>query len=78
MKPTRKLYYPLDITPVVKADDMDWWLSQDIQREIMKKRGKYVSLSKIGRVASRYGLVRKTTYGFKLYHRKLVDILCEG
>jgi hypothetical protein len=51
-------------------------LSQDIQEEVIR-RGKYVSLSKIGRIANEYGLVKKTSYGFKLYHKKLVDILCE-
>jgi hypothetical protein len=76
MKPTHKLYYPVDTTPTVKATDTEWWLSQDIQREVMK-RGKYVSLPKIGRIANAYGLAKKTTYGFKLYHKKLVDILCD-
>jgi Zn-dependent peptidase ImmA (M78 family) len=75
MKPTHKLYYPLDPTPTVKAADTEWWLSTDIQREVAKK-GKYVSLPRIGRIANRHGLVKKTTYGFKLYHKKLVDIIC--
>lgn len=77
MKPTHKLYYPLDNTPTVKATDTEWWLSEDIQREVMR-RGKRVSLSKIGRIANEYGLVKKTTYGFNLYHKKIVDIICEG
>ncbi len=76
MKPTRSLYYP-DTTPTVKATDTEWWLSQDIQKEVLKRSSKYVSLSKIGRIANEYGLAKKTTFGFKLYHKKLVDILCD-
>jgi hypothetical protein len=76
MKPTHKLYYPLDITPTVKATDTEWWLSTDIQREVAK-RGKYVSLPRIGRIANKYNLVKKTTYGFKLYHKDLIDIICD-
>jgi hypothetical protein len=75
MKPTHKLYYPLDPTPTVKSADTEWWLSTDIQKEVMK-RGKYVSLPRIGRIANKYGLVKKTTYGFKLYHKDLIDIIC--
>ncbi|MBX0312484.1 MAG: hypothetical protein JHC31_12055 [Sulfurihydrogenibium sp.] len=75
MKPTRKLYYPLDITPTVKPKDIDWWIAQDIQREYIRRKNQYISLTKIGRIAKKNNLVKKTTYGFKLYHKKLVDLL---
>lgn len=77
MKPTHKLYYPLDSTPTVKPKDTDWWIAQDIQKEVLKRKNQYISLTKIGRIAKKHDLVKKTTYGFKLYHKKLVDLIVD-
>ena len=72
-----KRYYEHDTTPTVRLnrEDMDWLLASDIQKEIKNKYGKYVSLIVIGKTANQYNLVRNTTYGFKLYHKDLIDIL---
>lgn len=72
---SRKSYYPIDITPTVKMRDNDWWIAKDIQREIIKRKNKYVSLVYIGRTANKYNLSKKTSFGFKLYHKKLVDLI---
>lgn len=62
--------------PVVPDDaEKDWWLAADIQREIRKRYGRYVSLTAIGKVAKEYEMAKQTSYGFKLYHRDLVDII---
>lgn len=69
---------PYDVPVVVEDKEADWWIATDIQKEISKKYGKYVGLSIIGAVAKEYGLVRQTNFGFKVYHKDLVDIIGRG
>ncbi|MEZ0323881.1 MAG: hypothetical protein ABWJ98_06215 [Hydrogenothermaceae bacterium] len=73
---TRKNYYtPPKVfnLPVVENPESDWWIAKDIQKEISVKYGRYVSLSVIGKVAKMLGKSVKTSYGFNLYHRSIVD-----
>ncbi|MCX7726221.1 MAG: hypothetical protein N2053_05180 [Chitinispirillaceae bacterium] len=66
-KPTMNL-------PVIEKDpEEEWAIATDIQEEIRIKKGKFVSLSKIGRVAKEKGLRKDTGCGFYLYHRNLIN-----
>lgn len=63
-------------SPVITEDkEAEWWIASDIQREIARRYGKYIGLPTIGAIAKRFGLVRKTSFGFNLYHKSLVDII---
>lgn len=65
-------------SPVIENDEeADWWTATDIQREIKRLYGRYVSLTKIGRVAKAVDLVKDSGYGFKLYHKDIIKYLCE-
>lgn len=75
---SKKGYYPLDPTPTVQVKDSDWWIATDIQKDIIKKTKKYVSLIMIGKVAKEYNLFKKTPYGFKVYHKDLVKIISKS
>lgn len=63
--------------PCVKNYDDEWWVAKDIQRCVIEKYRVYVSLPKIGKVAKMLNKKMKTSYGFNLYHRSLVDDLGE-
>lgn len=63
--------------PCVKNYDDEWWVAKDIQRCIVEKYRAYVSLSKIGKIAKMLNKKMKTSYGFNLYHRSLVDDIGE-
>lgn len=69
---------PIDAPVVAYDTEADWWVASDIKREIVRKYGKYVSFTVIGAVAKKCGLVRQTSFGFKLYHKDLVDIIGRG
>lgn len=71
----KKTYYQVDITPTIKVKEEDWWLATDIQREIKKLTKRYISLILIGRIAKKCNLYKKTPYGFKIYHKDLVNII---
>ncbi|WP_297889729.1 hypothetical protein [Sulfurihydrogenibium sp.] len=75
---SRKSYYPTDPTPSLKAKDNDWWIATDIQKEVIKQTKKYVSLIIIGKFAKKYNLFQKTPYGFKVYHKNLVNIITKS
>lgn len=61
--------------PCVKNYEEEWWVARDIQRCIITKYRVYVSLSLIGRIAKKLNKRIKTSYGFNLYHRSLVDYI---
>jgi len=50
----------------------EWLSGKQIQKEIYKKTGKFVSLFHIGLVAKETGLFKETGLGFKSYNKKLV------
>lgn len=69
-------YNNYDITVAYKSEFKEWFVASDIQEAYREKYGKFVSLSKIGRVAKKFGLVKEVKgCGFKLYHISLVDLL---
>ena len=72
---SRKSYYPIDMTPTVRMKDTEWWVAKDIQTEVIKRKNKYVNLVFIGKLANKYNLSKKTSFGFKLYHKKLVEMI---
>lgn len=79
MKSYKTYYNPqrgLDL-PCVKNYDDEWWVAKDIQRCVIEKYRTYVSLSKIGKMAKVLNKKIKTSYGFNLYHKSLVDDLGE-
>ncbi|MDM7273592.1 hypothetical protein [Sulfurihydrogenibium azorense] len=75
---TKRSYYPVDPTPTVKSKDSEWWIATDIQKEVIKRTKKYISLIMIGKIAKQYNLFQKTSYGFKLYHKDLVKIIVKN
>ena len=75
---SRKGYYPVDPTPTVKLKESEWWIATDIQKEVIRKTKKYISLIMIGKIAKQYNLYQKTSYGFKLYHKDLVKIIIKS